>query len=283
MRARHRRLIGFALAGLLAAGASPAVATQTTAAMPNLPSFPGLPKAPKVTGYWATIDVAGYVKVRITENYARECTPGRDTLAEFEADFELGAPQRARVVVVNGNVSSNGVRSVRRSGAGAVHKGKFTVTRETNNCAPTARVELAPPPVCKPALRGRLQASLFPTPRDDGSELTPLVRRVSVNLQRIGGGRQSNQCLGLIPGLRAKVREEESSIHPMYFAQLPLSVPIATDAALLKLKKGKMLRRSIGLSGACDGIILSGGPVQSQDGYTCTVKGRIVVNIKRTS
>jgi hypothetical protein len=273
-------------AGLVATALAAVLAVPTLASAVTIPNIPGLPpgvKVPKVTGYAATLDVAGYVKVRVTDNNAQECTPGRDTLAEFEADFELGAPRRVRVVVVNGNASTDGVRSVRRAGAGAVHKGKFTVTRETNNCAPNPRVELGPPPVCKPALRGRLLAFLAPTPRDDSSDLTPLARRVSLNLVRTGGGRQSIECLGAMPGLSAKVREDESSLHPMHLAGLPLSVPVATDRALLGLKKGKTLRRSIGLNGACNGIILSGGPVQSQSGYTCTVKGRIVMNIKRTS
>ncbi|MFP5451920.1 MAG: hypothetical protein ACLGG9_09250 [Thermoleophilia bacterium] len=272
---------GLAAVGLAALLALPSLASALT--IPNIPGLPPGVKVPTVTGYWATLDTAGYVKVRVTENNARECTPGRDTLGEYEAEFELGAPRRVRVVVVNGDVSSNGVRSVRRSGAGAVHKAKYTVTRETNNCAPAERVDLGPPPACKPVLRGRLLVSLFPTPREKDPELTPLVRRVSVGLQRIGGGRQSLECMGVIPGLSAKVRDDESSVHPMQLAQLPLTVPVATDRQLLSLKKkGQTLRRSVRINGACNDFLMSNA-VQNQSGYNCTVTGRIVVNIKRTA
>jgi hypothetical protein len=272
--------IPLAATGIAALLAAPSLAGAVT--IPNIPGLPPGFKAPKTTVYPATIDVAGFVKVRVTENYARECTPGRDTLAEFEADFELGAPRPVTVVIQNGAVSSTGVLSQKRAGAGAVHRASFVVNRETNNCPPSQPVELSEPPICTPSLRGRLLASLSPTRAEvrDG-ELTPLVRRVNLLLARKAGGNQRIDCMGEIPSLSAKVNEDESDISVMQLKGIPLNVPIATDAQFLRLKKGKTLRRSVRLNGACNEFLLSNA-VQNQSGYTCTITGRIVMNVKRT-
>jgi hypothetical protein len=273
--------VPLAAAGIAALFAVPAVAGAVT--IPNLPGVPTVPpKLAKSTVYPVTIDVAGYLKVKVTKNYARECSPGRDTLAEFEADFELGTPRPATVIIQNGVVSSTGVLNTKRRGAGAVHTGSFVVNRETNNCAPTPRVELAPPPTCKPRLSGRLRAFINPRPEDSG-DITPLVRGVNIVLSRTTGGTQSVECMSELPSLSAKIGEDATALSPMEIAKsAAIAVPIGTDVQFLRLKKGKSIRRSIGLGGACNGVILSGAAAQTQDGYTCTVKGRIVVNIKRT-
>lgn len=270
---------------LAAALAAPSFAAG--AAIPSVPRIPGVPpgfKAPKVIAYNATIDVAGYVKVSITENGARECSPGRDLLTEFEAVFELGAPRATRIVLTQFQASSRSVRNAQRRRAGAVHRAKVTVTRETNNCAPTPPDELAPLPQCRSALRGDLRAFLFPTPEgDDDDGLARITRGVSLKLVRLGGGRQSLYCL--MNPLNAKVAGDRSDLNAMHIANRPFSIPIANFDNFLALKKrGDTLRRSIGLDGPCEAVVLTGGPKLSQfEGDTCTVKGRIVVNVKRTS
>jgi hypothetical protein len=59
-----------------------------------------------------------------------------------------------------------------------------------------------------------------------------------------------------------------------------------TDAAVLRLRKGKALRRSIRLNGACDHVLLRTGSATAADlnafSRSCTVTGRIYVQLKRT-
>jgi hypothetical protein len=244
-------------------------------------TIPRVPVMPKLTQYNATLDVAGYVVVRQAHDDTSECAPGRDVLIEYEALVELGKPRPVKVSVMNARVTS----TFANNPGGAIHLAKVINYRGTNYCPPTQ----PDPSIVRPACTrnpGKLRAFLTPTPSrpvaDD--DPTPLVTPVSLVLTRVGGGTQQSDCLSFLSRLRPSV-----GLHVLHVLEVPamgMIVPAGfTDAAVLKLRKGKALRRSIRLNGACDHVLLRTGSATAADlnafSQNCTVTGRIYVQLKR--
>ena len=241
-------------------------------------------RAPKIAVYDATIDVAGFVTVRAFQDTTQECEQGRDVAIDYTDDFELGKPRKVTVSAAFGTTFSG---QARRPG-GVVHEGKVVNYTETNNCPPTTPVTPGKPECSKH--RGTLRASLVPTPDvTDDEDLTPLVRDVSIALQRTGGGNQAEECfLGSMLSLKAKLGKHVVTTLSVDGTMIVLPLG-ATDASFRKLRKGKAIRRVIRLNGACDGVLISSGQAEGRAAgrlraaprSSCTVTGKIFVSVRR--
>ncbi|MDO8189434.1 hypothetical protein Q5424_25960 [Conexibacter sp. JD483] len=280
---RRRQL----LPPLLAAAALTAVAlVPGAAAAPRAPRLPSLPRAPKVIAYDATIDVAGQVVVTAERDTAQDCYPGVDGTLEFEANFELGGPRRTRVTVIDGVVVTAQVAAR----GGAIHKGTIKAYRETNYCPPSAKTEI-PDPACR-RHAGKLLVSLggsisAATPDPDAP--APLTHPVALTLARTGGGTQETNCLGwLSGGFDTRLYRDHSELSVLQSDPGGLVVPLgASDAGFASLKKGRKIVRVIRIGGACKKAeitfaarLATAAAKKSSD---CTVKGSILVTVKRTS
>lgn len=267
---------------VLATAIAAAVLFAGLAASASALTIPRVPVLPKVVQYNATLDVAGYINVRQAHDDTAECTPGRDVLIEYQALVELGKPRPVRVSVMNARVTS----TFANNPGGAIHLAKVINYRGTNYCPPTEPDPTIRSPACT-RNPGKLRAFLTPTPSRAVSDddPTPLVTPVSVVLTRVGGGTQDSDCLSFLSRLRPSV-----GLHVLHVMEVPgmgMIVPAGfTDAAVLKLRKGKALRRSIRLNGACDHVLLRFGSATAADlnafSQSCTVTGRIYVQLKRT-
>lgn len=265
---------------ILIAVAALACFAAAQAAAVTVPRPPNLPKMPKVTTYPATLDVAGYITVRQHRDSTQDCAQGRDMVIEYEAHAELGAPKRVKVMVVNGVTTST---PARRAG-GAVHRAAITSYSETNWCPPTRPSPPIGQPACKPRIAGALRASLTLTP-EPTTDLTPLVRGVSLALFRSGGGNQDFACLDFMQSLRPSVGPHALDVLELDGSGIVVPLGV-TDVKVRTLKKGKALRRSITLNGACDHVLVrtgaAGAGTTNAIEESCTVKGRIYVQLKRT-
>jgi hypothetical protein len=232
--------------------------------------------------YAARIDVAGFLTIRAFEDTTRECEPGRDVALEYTTDFELGAPQKTKIKVAYGMAFSIPVQKR----GGAVHEGKVVNYTETNTCPPKLPVSPGKPE-CS-TLRGTLGVALSPTPFTRAEEdLTPLVRDMSITVDRRDGGNQQGECmLSSARNLKAKVGNAE--IGPLWTAPAGLVVPLGvTSEAFRRLPKGKAIRRLIRLNGACNGVVVSTGQAEGRAApraiprRDCTVTGKIFVSVRR--
>lgn len=276
---RNRNLLSLALT----AGTAAALLGAPAAHAVRIPRIPGgLPRAPKVTQYDATLDVAGYIEVKSELDDTKECMPGRDLTIEFDSSFETHGGRATRITVVNGALVSKPVSNP----GGVSHKGVLAAYRETNYCPPARRVEQEKPRCVRS--NGRFSAILG----SDASRYTagsddpaPLAYPVNVALWRRGGIAQDPTCRRHLSGLhfqRPGDYELSTFDQPITGIVIPL---FANDWDFVGLKKGRWLRRTITLGGACDKVLASKGALGSAAKYLskCTVRGRIYVAIRRTS
>lgn len=244
--------------------------------------IPRVPRAPRLATYQATLDVSGWVNVKVERDDTDDCAPGQDVVVEFDANFDLGQPRRVTVTIFNGAVAT----SVARRAGRAVHEGRVTSYSETNYCPPTRRVELEEP-VCgkqRGAFRAWLAAT--PTAREMEDDPAPLVHGVNVAVMRDGGGMQDPSCMRYLnAGIRAS-RGISSVLNTLELDKELITVPIGShDFRFLALGKGKSIRRVVRLNGACNHVLLGSEVAlgSARDRYRCTVTGKIFVAFKRTS
>lgn len=256
----------------------------TAAALLTLAPAAGAIRVPKVTTYQATIDVAGQVVVTAERDTSKDCYPGVDGTIEFEANFELGAPRRTTVTVVDGVVVASQVTAR----GGAIHKGTIKAYRETNYCPPTAKREIPDPACTRNA--GKLLVSLggsisARTPGDD--DPVPLVHPVALSLARVGGGGQEAVCREwLSGGFDTRLYQDYSELSVLQGDPDGLVVPLgASDAAFARLKKGRRIVKVIRFGGACEKaeITFAARLSAARSSSDCTISGSILVTIKRTS
>lgn len=270
------------LSRVLAAGA-----TAVTIALAGAPAAGALrlPRPPKVTNYQATLDLAGYIDVKVEQDSTGDCVPGQDVTIDFESSFELGAPRRTGITVINGAVAGG---LVRNKGT-ASHKGTLSGYRETNYCPPSKRAELTKPSCT--SHRGRLQAILGSNAEDfkRSDDLTPLVYPVNIMLSRWGGGTQDDSCRRyLSSGIRPAIRRETTELNALDTDPSALTIPIgANDKDFVRLKKGQTLRRVVTLNGACNHVLVGreapADASASRERSKCTVRGKIYIAVKRIS
>lgn len=280
---RRRQLIPPLLAAVALAAAA---LVPAAAAAPRAPRLPTLPSVPKVVRYDATIDVAGQVVVTAERDTAKDCYPGVDGTLGFEADFELGRPRRTTVTVIDGVVVAAQVAAR----GGAVHKGTIKTYRETNYCPPTRSVEIPDPACTRNAgkLLVSLGGSLSAAPPDDDAP-TPLVHPVSLMLARTGGGTQERNCLSwLSRGFDTRLYRDDSELSVLQGDPSGLVVPVgANDVTFANLEKGRRIVRVIRLGGACEKAEISFAArlasAAAKPSSDCTIRGSILVTVKRTS
>lgn len=282
-RVPNRHLLSLALTVGTAAVLVGAPATGAVK-IPRIPG--GLPRAPKVTHYEATLDVAGYIDVKVERDETGDCRPGQDVTIDFESSFELGRGRATAISVLNGVVAS-GIVSSR---GGVSSKGTLSGYRETNYCPPTRKVELRAPS-CTSG-KGKLTAILA-TDADaikqrDG-EIVPLSYPVLLALSRLGGSSQDPSCgRYLTSGIRS-ARDIGADLSVFDTKASALIVPIgAHNMNFSQLKKGQWLRRVVRLNGACDHVLIGNEPpAEASRRYDrrsqCTVRGKIYVAVRRTS
>jgi hypothetical protein len=278
---RSRKLLSIALA----AAAAAALAGAPLSGAAKLPRIPRLPRAPKVTNYQATLDVAGYIGVKVERDDTAECQPGQDVTIQFDASFELGSPRRTGITIINGAVVS-GVVPKR---GGVTHKGELVGYRETNYCPPTRREELTEPTCTSGS--GKLTAILGSNPEDfklGDDDLVPLAYPVNLALTRLGGPTQDESCRRyLISGIRS-ARRGQSELSVFETTAAGIVVPIgASNLSFQRLKRGDTLRRVVTLNGACNHVLIGreapADASRTGDTSKCTVTGKVYVAVKRTS
>jgi hypothetical protein len=233
-------------------------------------------KIPKVTRYPVKVDVAGYVDLDWAWDSTRPCAPGYVKTVNEELSFELGKPRRSTVTVVNGKVTMP-------AAIGGQAKLKAALERfgTSNYCPPT--VPDPPRPVCK-TLGGKLGVTLGPEKlTKEEKELSPLAGQpVLILLTRHGGGRQTYSCASERPTPRAidagrGVRMETLLVPTASWIAVPIK---PRSLAFSELKRGERLSTKVKIRGRCDRIAAHASALP--EGITnCTVRGKIVVTIKR--
>jgi hypothetical protein len=258
-----------------------AVALSTVVVVVALPAssagvtIPHLPKAPKFTSYPVTIDVAGYVDFKWTWDNRQHCVPGYAKTVNEELSFELGKPRRARVNIVEDAVAMNYA-----TGGQAKVKATLGGFQTTNYCPPTPLAPEPPAPNCR-TLRGKLGVLLTPQPKEGDSEHAALRRGVLITIQRKGKSAQTPACLSDRPKLEAV--DEDQGVHvdtgPHPYGAI--GVPVANAIDFWKLKRGRRISRTIKIGGGCDTITAHTSSLPSEI-TSCTIRGKLVVVIKRT-
>lgn len=244
----------------------------------QVPRIPHLPKVPKITSYPVTIDAAGYVDFNWTWDSQQTCVPGYAKTVSEELSFELGRPRRTAVNIVGGAVTMP-------FAIGGEAKSKATVSgfRTTNYCPPTPPEPEPPEPDCK-TLKGKLGVVLLPQAEagEDG-DLAPLGRGVMFAVVRRGGGSQTPACLEYRPSLIPVEESRGVQIETLPLPSGGLTVPLANATKFWSLKPGKRLSRTITIGGGCEGVTTqtAQASVLSENVKRCTIKGKIVVVIKR--
>lgn len=241
------------------------------------------PVVPRLIAYEATLDVAGYVHVRVLHDDTGDCVPGRDLAIDYDATFELGRPRATQVTVFQGLATSR----VASNRGGAIHRAELTSYRESTGCPPGEALG-APECLRRP---GTLRAFLTPPPGTDPGadpgavELAPLGHPVSIQLMRQGGGHQNEDCMGYMTGLQPSVGDHVVGVLEADGAGLNVPLGI-TDDRVAHLKKGASIRRTIRLTGACHHILVSNAAATRAapraSAGSCTVTGKIFVALKRT-
>ncbi len=239
--------------------------------------IPHLPKLPKATAYPVTIDVAGYVDFNWTWDSQQKCIPGYAKTVSEELSFELGKPRRSVLNVVGGAVSMP-------FAIGGEAKSKATVDgfQTTNYCPPTAPNPEPPKPNCK-TLKGKLAVVLLPQAEAHGEgDLTPLGRGAMLSVIRKGGGSQTHSCLENRPTLHPVDEDQSVQIETLPLPGGGLTVPLANATKFWGLKPGGRLSRTITIAGGCDAVTTQTAQASlSTNIKRCTIKGKIVVVIKR--
>jgi hypothetical protein len=282
-RVRNRNLLSLALTVGTAAVLVGAPATGAVK-IPRIPG--GLPRAPKVTQYRATLDVAGYMEVKVERDETGDCQPGQDVTIDFESSFELGRGRATAITVLNGVVAS-GIASAR---GGVSSKGTLSGYRETNYCPPARKVELRAP-ACTSG-KGKLTAILATDPeaiKQRDGEVVPLNYPVLLALTRFGGSSQDPSCTRYLNSGIRSARANGADLSVFETKASGLVVPIgAHNISFSQLRKGQWLRRVVRLNGACNHVLIGNEPpADASRAYDrrsrCTVRGKIYLGVRRTS
>jgi hypothetical protein len=264
------------LCALVALGALPAAGGG--ARVPNIPDIPGLPKAPKITTYPVTIDTAGFLEFKWTWDSRRDCYPGYSKTVEEDLSFELGKPQRRTLTVVNGDVILPYA-----VGGTAKHKATLGGYHRSNFCLPTPPQDEPPAPTCVTG-SGKLGVTLIQESSiADDDETAPLGKGMMVTVVRQGGASQENSCLEDRPKLRALTENRGTHLETLARPGGGLTVPIGAGSPRFEaLKKGQSIRRSIKIEGGCQTArTTAAASGLSEHIKYCTLRGRVVVTIKR--
>ena len=222
------------------------------------PDIPGM----NVQTFRAKIHVAGGVTITSTHDTTGNCTPGQAWTMTESVDVEITDK-------VDGTIFGNKIAS-RWATGNVQQKSGIRAYRETNNCPPTAKVELEKPD-CD-SFGGRSLSNLTPT---IGNQ-----RNMSISLTRRGGGAQDLTCIG--PGVsHGKGFAITALQYPFTPISLPLKVPVKK---FKKLDRGDKVIRVIRISGQCEKPRLSvGGPgiTKAAADPTCKVDGLFNVIVTR--
>ncbi len=239
-------------------------------------NIPNLPKLPKVTSYPVTVDAAGYLDFDWTWDSTQPCIPGYAKTVSEELSFELGRPQKRTVQIVGGAVTMPFA-----IGGEAKLKASLGGYQTSNYCPPTPRNPEPPAPSCK-TVKGKLGMLLIPEPFE-GGDLAPLGNGVMVSFARIGGGFQNSTCLENRPTLRPVRADQGVQIETLPLPSGGLTLPLTGSTKMLALKPGQRIQRSITIGGGCDTVTATARASRlSSNIRHCTVRGKVVVTIKRT-
>jgi hypothetical protein len=245
------------------------------AKVPKVPQIPNLPKVPKITGYPVTVDAAGYLDFEWTWDDTQPCIPGYAKTVSEELSFELGRPVRRAVQIVGGSVMMPFA-----IGGEAKTKADLSGYQTSNYCPPIPRQEEPPQPNCK-TVKGKLGMVLLPEPFEDG-DIAPLGNGVMVSFIRKGGGAQDLPCLADRPTLRPVKADQGVQIETLVMPGGGLTLPLTGSTKMLALKPGQRIQRSIAIGGGCDTVTATATASLSSSIKRCTVRGKVVVTIKRT-
>lgn len=228
-------------------------------------------KAPKVTSYPIAIDAVGYLEYTWTYDTTEACRPGYAKSLEEVLTFELGRPRAAKLSVVNGNTIVTPVLA-----GDATVQTELSNWRTTNYCPPDTPLPEPPEPICKTKLKGKMGIALAPV-KEEGEDLTPLVRPVQVAVFRAKATPQLPSCTKDRPDIRSEgERSKGWHADPISGIIAPLG---ATDTQFVKLGVGRTLKRTVKVSGGCGMASFS---AISPNIRSCVVKGKLVVTIRRT-
>ena len=233
-------------------------------------------KIPKVTTYPVSIDVAGYIDFDWTFDSRRPCIPGYAVTINEELSLELGKPRHSVVNVFGGDVTMpfaiGGQMKLK-----TIAKGFQT----SNYCDPTPPAPEPKEPECR-TLTGKLGVVLSPQKLSKAEEETaPLRRDVLISFARRSGSSQSASCLAGRPTPEAINESKGVYIDTTPRAYSYTALPLRASALdFAHLKPGKKIAEKIAISGGCDRITASASAL-SENIKRCTVKGRVVVVIKR--
>ena len=267
---RNRLLLPLALTAL---AALPLALPATTGAVKLPKGF----KTPKVTQYPVTIDAVGYLEHRWTWDTTAPCQPGYAKTIEETLTFEMGSPRAAKLTVVNGKAILFPV-----TGGEAAVQTELSGWRTTNFCPPDKPVTPPTEPVCKKKLRSKTMIALSPTLEDFGNELESLAHGTTVTVVRAKPTPQNVGCLENRPEIateRSKVNAWATD--PYVGVSGPLG---ATDLQFRKLRVGQTLKRTVPISGGCGKVSFGGAGASaiSPNIRSCTIRGKVVVMVKRT-
>jgi len=226
---------------------------------------PGIPDFDVVPTFNAKIHVAGGVTVTSTHDTTGSCTPGQAWTMTESVDIEINDK-------VTGTFFGKNRIASRFATGNVDQKSGVRGYRETNNCAPAAKMELERPD-CE-SFGGRSLANLVPDPRFNGG--------ISIGMTRRGGGSQDLSCVGEIPVTSAPRGSVVTPLsHTFTPINLPLNVPVNK---FKKLSGGDRIIRTIRIGGHCENArITTGGPgidMRAAD-PTCKVNGLFNVIVKR--
>lgn len=252
-----------------------ALAAASLAALPGNGEAkpPRIPKIPKVTQYPITLDAAGYVEYRWTYDDREKCVPGYSKTVTEELTFELGRPRRARLQITGGTVVVFPVK-----GGQAALRTELSGFQTTNYCPPTAPVKIEEP-VCRPRFASPLLVGIG-TELSNGEELAPLGRQTLAVVSPARPARflQRADCRKERPSIDTDKERLGWSVEPP-----ALSVPTGiVNTKLWNLKPGREVRGTTRIGGGCGRASVTAHASAIPSTITsCTLTGRVVVNIKR--
>ena len=231
----------------------------TASGAPKIPDFPIVPT------FKAKIHVAGGVTVTSTHDTTDKCTPGQAWTMTESVDLEINDK-------VIGNFFGKNKISSRFATGNVEQKSGIRGYRTTNNCPPTAKVELEEPD-CD-SYGGRSLANLVPDGRFNGG--------MSIAMTRRGGGSQDLSCMAELP-INTKIRG--AAVTPLAHVFTPINLPLNVPVKKFKkLNGGDRIIRQIRISGQCERVSIStGGPgiEKLAADPTCTVDGLFNVIVKK--
>ena len=275
------RLFTAMLAGLLLAGAAPVVASAA----------PALPKPPKTKVVKLQFDVAGYVESRELHDTKSDCYPGVSYIQTNRFEFETGKWVNSMMTNISLPGTDGTITTAGSLPAGSASiEGTISDFSTSNFCAPTQPDPEPTPPVCAKT-RGKISVGLMGGSTGMSGDLATLTgKSLLLTITRVGGTIDAYTCLGEAAGSITGADAEQSGVTT---SPAPgVSETLTTGLGSIKifnLKKGKTLRRTIIIDGACAAVNVQAGtnpaakpnPGALNADADCRMTGKVVLAIRR--